>query len=315
MLAIILRFRCDLARLTRAWLVPLHGLRRVAHMGCGRITSLACACLLGTSVRTRAQVPSHGVAPEHRQPPISVLSAQVFDDQSSAPLAAVHVSLMGTAIRVVTDAEGRFELTAERSADFVLSFKRLGYQPASSVVSLTLGDTTRLSFFLRPVALTLDAVNVAARGESRSARLAGFDRRRAHHINGDFITRAMIEQQHTSVTTNLVRIIPGVTVLDSSGTMLLASMRGGRPTDIRVFKDMRGRTQVVKGLDIAPCYLAIGIDGVLQEWGFSIDQISPLDIEGIEVYQGPASIPRELMASQSDGYCGVVMIWTRAGGR
>lgn len=284
-------------------------------MRCGRIASLTCACLLGTSAPTLAQLPPHGMTPAHPQAPISVLSAQVFDDQTSTPLAAVNVSLMGTAIRLMTDARGRFELTAERSADFVLSLKRLGYQPASSVVSLTLGDTTRLSFFLRPAALTLDPVNVAARGESRSARLAGFDRRRAHHINGDFITRAVIEQQHTTVTTNLVRIIPGVTVLDSSGTRLLASMRGGRPTDRRVIKDMAGRRQIVDGFDLAPCYLAIGIDGVLQEWGFSIDQISPLDIEGIEVYQGPASIPRELMASQSDGYCGVVMIWTRAGGR
>jgi hypothetical protein len=61
---------------------------------------------------------------------------------------------------------------------------------------------------------------------------------------------------------------------------------------------------------MAPCVMPIGVDGHLKEWGFAIDQIIPRDIEAIEIYNGPATVPREL-ASSLRGFCGLVMIWTR----
>ena len=55
----------------------------------------------------------------------------------------------------------------------------------------------------------------------------------------------------------------------------------------------------------------VGVDGHLKEWGFSVDDITPADIYGIEVYSGPATVPRELLSLDASTSCGLVMIWTR----
>ena len=42
-----------------------------------------------------------------------------------------------------------------------------------------------------------------------------------------------------------------------------------------------------------------------------LDDITPADIYGIEVYRGPATVPRELLSLDASTSCGLVMIWTR----
>src|SRR5438093_4803074 len=42
-----------------------------------------------------------------------------------------------------------------------------------------------------------------------------------------------------------------------------------------------------------------------------VDDITPADIYGIEVYRGPATVPRELLSLDASTSCGLVMIWTR----
>jgi hypothetical protein len=44
----------------------------------------------------------------------------------------------------------------------------------------------------------------------------------------------------------------------------------------------------------------------------ALDMIDTLSLEGVEVYQGAASIPGEF--GGSTGQCGVILFWTRRGG-
>jgi hypothetical protein len=46
---------------------------------------------------------------------------------------------------------------------------------------------------------------------------------------------------------------------------------------------------------------------------FSVDEIRPEDIMGIEIYQGAATMPAEFSSVQHDAPCGLVMIWTKVG--
>ena len=57
--------------------------------------------------------------------------------------------------------------------------------------------------------------------------------------------------------------------------------------------------------------MTIAVDGQPKGGGFSVDEIPPDDIYGIEVYSGPATIPREFMDLGNGADCGLVMIWTR----
>jgi hypothetical protein len=137
-----------------------------------------------------------------------------------------------------------------------------------------------------------------------AGRLADFERRREHHIGGIFLTRADIERRHPVRTSSLFFGLAGVRIVDSGGVKMLASGRGENPTFAGVKRRMFD--------DLAPCYFNIGIDGLVGPNGRSVDDVPTHEIEAIEVYQGGASMPRELMLSRQDGYCGLVMIWTRS---
>jgi hypothetical protein len=145
---------------------------------------------------------------------------------------------------------------------------------------------------------TLDTMTVTAPKPLPMGRLADFERRREHYIGGIFLTRADIEKRHVMRTSNLFLGLLGVRIVDSSGVRLLASARGKSPN----FR--RG--------DLAPCYFNVGVDGVVTPFGRSVDDIPIHEIDAIEVYAGAASMPRELMATRPDGWCGLVMIWTRS---
>ena len=62
----------------------------------------------------------------------------------------------------------------------------------------------------------------------------------------------------------------------------------------------------------APCVLRVTLDDIVMSTDFSIDEIDPHDIAGIEIYNGPSTIPSRFMALGSNGWCGLVAIWTRS---
>jgi hypothetical protein len=61
------------------------------------------------------------------------------------------------------------------------------------------------------------------------------------------------------------------------------------------------------------CVLRIGTDGRLMPADFSIDELRPEDVMGIEVYLGAATIPTEFSGVSHDAPCGMIMVWTKKG--
>ena len=227
------------------------------------------------------------------------LAGRVMDDSLAVPLAGTRVAVLGTSALVTTDGAGSFVISLERAAQLTLMFTRLGYRPLILAVDVEQTDTTRLSFYLTRLPTTLDTVRVTDASTEMSPRLAGFERRSRGGV-GVFVRRADIEKYHPVSTASLFLRINGVRIVDSAGVKLLASARGVR---------INPRANVA---DFAPCYLAVGVDGQIKDWGFSVDDIDPQDIFAIEIYSGPSTIPRELLSLAQNGYCGLVMIWTRA---
>lgn len=244
--------------------------------------------------RISAQQPA---AAKSRAP--AFLTGQVWDDQRDQPIAGVIITVAGSPAELATDPRGYFAITFSGGA-LVLNLKRLGYQPATRLIEAPSGDTTRLSFFLAEDPALLDTVSVKAAPPLGSARLEGFTERRRQNTGGTFISRPEIEKRNAIETTSLLRGLNGVRIIDSLGVLLVASARGPSPSILSRRSDPN-----------APCLMMIGVDGQLQDWAFPVDQIVPRDIEAIEVYSGPSTIPREFAARRNDVGCGLVMIWTR----
>jgi hypothetical protein len=107
-----------------------------------------------------------------------------------------------------------------------------------------------------------------------------------------FITRDIIEAQRPLVTLELFRSIPSIEIVNIGGTRVPSSKRGVK-------------------MGSAPCPLQIGVDGSLKAEGFDPNAIAVSEIYGIEVYPGPATVPREFASIRRESGCGLVMIWTR----
>lgn len=259
---------------------------------------LACLVVgLASSRQVEGQQPSPSLP---RGP--AVLIGQIWDERRDRPLPGVVVAVAGSAIELATDDHGIFTITFA-GGPLVLSFRRFGYRVATPMVQAPRGDTTRVSFFLAPATVVLDRVTVTA-AAALSPRLAGFEQRMRQNIGGTFITRAYIEQRNAVATTNILRNINGVRIIDSAGVLRVASARGFRPS----LSGFKGKID-----PMAPCMMMIGVDGLLKEPGFVLDEILPREIEAIEVYSGPATIPREFASLRQEGFCGLVMLWTRTG--
>ena len=228
----------------------------------------------------------------------AVIIGRVRDIATREPLSGARILASGTRLESISDDDGAFVLDAGIARLLTLHLVRLGYDSISVTVEAPTPSGQRFVFEMRRVAATLDTVVVAESPTVWSAKLDGFEHRRLRG-GGSYVLRAEIERRRPLHTTDLLRRISGVRVVDSMGVRLVASARGG--------KLVHNGTRIQN----VPCVMRVGVDGQIKEWGFSADQIATEEIHGIEIYAGPATIPREFATQSADGFCGLVMIWTR----
>ena len=250
--------------------------------------------ILATPVMHRALVAQTGRAADTATVRITGI---VRDLGTQRPIAGATVAT-GDGVLATSDTNGDFTMTVRALRQIRVHVRRIGYDSAAVDIDPSGLGGQRLVIALRAIP-TLDTLTVTADPRRWSSKVDGFEQRRAHHNNGIFFTRADIERHQPIVTSDLVRLALGVRVMDSLGVHLFASARGDKVVD-----DRYGRRTV-------PCIMRVGVDGQIMDWAFAADNVVPSDIYGIEVYPGPGSIPREYAALVTDGYCGLVMIWTR----
>jgi hypothetical protein len=246
-----------------------------------------------------AAFPCVAPAQQSRDSTRFVLRGIVRDEVTHAPLGDVAVRTGDSGGEATTNGRGEFRIDVRIAGRVTVQLRRLGYDSLTmDVVVASAGEEPYVFDMLR-TAQTLDTVAVSTRPTSWSPKLDGFEHRLARHNGGTFFTRDDIEQRRPMVVSELVRRSPAVRIVDSMGVRLFASSRGSKFVD-----GPRGRKSV-------PCIMRVGVDGQIMEWGFPADQIAPSEIYGVEVYSGPATIPREYASQIGDGFCGLVMIWTR----
>jgi hypothetical protein len=207
----------------------------------------------------------------------------VVTDTSLVPLGDATVSFLGSNVRVVTGANGRFRVRDMNPGAYVLLVRRIGFEAASLRVELSAGDTARPSFALQRAATTLDTVAIKA--QRLTPAMQEFEARRKLGF-GHFITQFDIDKQNPRMLSDLLVGIPSVEV----GAL------GGWPTNIR-----------------SGCPFVVYIDGVRLPTGSDFDGLSPpKGIAGIEIYSGAATIPVQYKPT-SGSFCGVILLWSRIG--
>lgn len=209
----------------------------------------------------------------------------VVTDSALVPLGDATVSILASNIRVVTGANGRFQVRDLKPGAFVLLVRRIGYEAASLRLQLTFGDTVRPSVALLRASTKLDTV--AIQGKRLTPAMQEFEARRKLGF-GHFVAQAEIEKRNVQALSDLLAAIPSV------------RMVGPWPIAQRLYP-------------LKYCPFVVYLDGIRMSDGLGIDIVAvPKELAGIEVYSGAATIPVQYKPT-SGSFCGVILLWTRIG--
>lgn len=234
---------------------------------------------------------------------------RVLDDVTEQVVPYAMVELLtgrGDLIEATeTDTEGNFLFEVKKGIKAIrLDVRRVGYMNNRTPI-LYFDDRT---FFQVEVRLDVDAVLlaplevVARSGVDRSAVLAGYFQR-LETGQGIYITRDHIEARNPVFVTDLLREVPGLTLVSAGA--------GTRPV-VQMSRSLAQgcATQVyIDGFLVNPRSISLAGRTV----DFRIDDVvHPGSVEGIEVYRGLSTIPAEFLDGDA-AQCGVIAIWTRRG--
>lgn len=221
----------------------------------------------------------------------AVLVGMVRDSTGKA-IPGVEVRIQGKGFAMArTDDSGGFRLANLLAGPNSVLVRRMGFAPATVGVTLRPGRTDSLVVSLSAIAAALPGVLVEDEYEARSRRvLAGFWERRSRGF-GHYVTRDEIEKRDPHDFIDIARMIPSVTI----------SSRGGR----KVIRFNRGSAR-----DCPPQYV---VDGMRIEAGMP-DEFTPQDVEAVEFYSGPATLPPQFAPRPFSYTCGAIVIWTRIPG-
>ena len=208
----------------------------------------------------------------------------------------------------VTDAQGRFRVTADEPGSFYLIASAFGFKETrAGVFELGADGSMEVEFRVGARAMPIDGILVELQRPALQHQLIsnGYVRRLQRGL-GHFITPYDIEQAAATSTGDLFRGIPGVHVRTIGGGLFAhegESVQFGSPAGY--------------------CTPTIYLDGLRLSSGLvannPIEYLVPLNsIDAAEIYQRPSEIPIEYsstgMQANTDagGVCGVLVLWTKA---
>lgn len=201
---------------------------------------------------------------------------------SRRPLAGARISLVGTPHVVTSDIRGTFLFADLDPGRYTISASAIGYGTMSSPLILKDQETLEIEFEAEAQAVNLPELTVEEQANNGPVDWI----RRKSEGRGRYITRKLIEDRNPSTLTDALRMVAGVRI----------ECRGSGICFARMSRAPRG------------CSPAYFMDGIPTDQ--AVVWLTPIgDIEGVEVYSGPAETPPELESSQAR--CGVIALWTR----
>lgn len=229
------------------------------------------------------------------------ITGRVVDAASGRPLPDVQLVVAGTRLGGVTSEAGEFRIGGVPAGTRTVTARRIGYQPASQVVTVAPNGTATVALRLSVSALNLEEIVVTGSGAPTERRRVGTS---VASVDSTVIARA----QAVTVDQALQGKVAGAQITQNSGGP------GGGGISVR----LRGTNSFIAGSD--PLYI---VDGVIIDNGSAqladlggranpqnrLADLNPADIDRVEIIRGAAAAA--LYGSRANN--GVVQIFTKRG--
>jgi len=218
--------------------------------------------------------------------------AGLVRDSSGHGIPGAEVRARGNVVVAITNDSGRFHVPQMPVGARGVFVRRLGFAPQRTPIRTSAtGTIDSVDVVLVAVVQSLPGVVAQDPHDSLSRKvLAEFWERRARGF-GKFVTRDEIERKGASRFVDVVRSVSGLSIMNYRGRQ-----------EIR----FRGA-----GIGSANCPPQYWMDGIPLQSG-SAEEISPENVEAIELYASPATTPPQF--STRNPTCGTVVVWSRLPG-
>lgn len=245
--------------------------------------------LLAATLFPLALAPSASPAAAQGQPG-SLLVVRVLDEQGH-PLMGARVTVGGVNREVRSDGSGVARIERIPEGVRLVDVRREGYAYQRVASLFTPGDTVRREVVMKPDPIELEELTVTTWGRSTRLIHNGFYDRQRRGL-GAFMTRDQIEHLRPYHLQEAFRYMRGFAVNTERSHEIVVATRGG----------------------IVSCVPHVYLDGVRmlmrrpEDQADALESVPPENVEAIEAYQGPATIPAEY---NLNGTCAVILVWTR----
>lgn len=210
---------------------------------------------------------------------LGAINGTVYTASNRSGVVGARVLLVGTPFLVSTNSRGEFTLHGLTPGKYVIQASAIGFATLSSPIEVKPLETLEVEFEVDPESVRLPDLEV-----SEAPNLPPDFLRRSREGGGRYFHRAEIEKRDPRTVGDLLRGVAGMRV-DCRGPICRAVFARS-PRD---------------------CQPAYYMDGIPVDATVVWLQ-PPRDLDGVEVYSGPAETPPELNRSAS---CGAVVLWTR----
>lgn len=235
---------------------------------------------------------------------------RVTHRDSGEPIVTAQISVVGTQLGVVTDAQGRYLIPNVPAGQRTITVTRLGYGTVSQQVNVPENGEVTADFVLSTMAVQLSEVVVTATGEQRKAQLGNV----VATVAADSIVRTA---PITNVTDMLQGRVAGVMTFGTSGVTGSAPrirIRGFNSLSqsnapLIIIDGVRVENSTGTGGNFAnQLGLAAGTGGYGWVAG-AVTELNPEEIESIDIVKGPSAAT----LYGTDAANGVILIKTRRG--
>lgn len=223
---------------------------------------------------------------------------RILDLDSGKPVSEAEVELGGSGLKTITDRNGMFSFPDVPPGQEVLRIRHLAYGEKIKFLDLESGTAYQVDGRISPDPIEVAGIEVVVTSRNWFRRMDGLRWRMERGWRSDYILADDLERRGYPPLADALREVPGVRVSGSGLQRHITIARcasranGGEPViyldGARVHRPGTG----------APMFVL---------W-----ELASMDLEAIEVYKGPSSVPAEF--SGSDAACGAIVIWTKRGG-
>jgi TonB-linked SusC/RagA family outer membrane protein len=228
----------------------------------------------------------------------TTLSGRVTDAQTGEPVVAANVNIVGSNLGTQTDANGAYTIRTLAPGRVTVRVLSIGYGEATQQAAIGAGETTTLDFALRSSAIALSPVVVTATGQQRRVEVGNA----IAYVDAS-------EVMETRSVTNMADLLTS----RAAGVQVIPGTQTGAGVRVRI----RGNSSISLGNN--PIYIIDGIRvegttgslsvGVGGTSPARINDITPDEIESIEIVRGPAAST----LYGTDAANGVIVITTKRG--